>query len=91
MATQKRFPTMKLPKPIIAIHNSIDAIEKAKKIRAAQAELIETEKTRIARLCKKNKAKLGKLPNGGILYVLNGYRVEICDVEKITATIEKES
>jgi len=88
---QTRFKTMKLPKPIIAIHQAVDNIDKLKRKRAALAEEILGEKTRITRLMKRNKKKLGALPNDGILYLLGGYRVELFNDEKLTTKRLQES
>ena len=91
LTSQTRFPTMKLPKAIVSIHNAIDAIEAAKKKRAALADTISDKKAALARLLKKNRKNLGVLPNKGIYYKFNGYVCQLTDDEKITVKIEAEA
>ena len=89
--TTDRFPTMKLPKPIVTIHNAVDEMEKAKKRRAKDADIIKNEKAKLAKLLRRHKGKLAVMKNGAILYRLCGYRVIVSENEKVEATIEKES
>jgi len=91
MSGQERFKTMKLPRAIVAIHNAMDDIEKAKKKRAALGEMIQTKKQTIAGLMRKNRSKLGVLPRKGILYKFNGYECQLTADEKVTTKISSES
>lgn len=98
MSTQKgttpRFPTMKLPKPIVSIQNAVDAIERAKKKRAALKEEIDKHNANLITLCRRHAKKLAKMKINGedaILYRMCGYRVLVSKQDKVDATIEKES
>lgn len=81
---QKRLPGQELPKAIIGIHNAVDARERAKVRRTKVSLEIEQLEGKIAKLMKENKARLGRTSAGGILYNLNGYRVEMHDKEKLS-------
>jgi hypothetical protein len=76
---------MALPPTIVALQNAVDARDRLLARRSKINDDIKDVEHKIVGVMVRNKAKLGRLPNKGILYKLNGYRVEVFDKQVLKA------
>ncbi len=88
MSKQRRFSSMKLPRPIVSIHNAFDDWERAKKRRTTANKKVAETQAKLADVMKRHKDKLQPIGKGttagSFLYKLCGYRI----VLKRSETVE---
>ncbi len=82
---QARLKGMALPPTIVALQNAVDDRDRLLSKRAKVGDEIKDVDHKIVGIMVRNRGKLGRLPNKGILYKLNGYRVEVYDKQVLKA------
>lgn len=73
----------------MSLQNKVDELERLKSRKSKLSDEIKDTEAAIVRNMIRNKKKLGKLPNGGILYKLNGYGIELFDKQVVKAVREQ--
>ncbi len=79
MPRARRLPGVELPPTLVSLQNAADDLDRLKGKRSKIADEIKGTEGKIIRIMVKHRDKLAKLPNKGILYKMNGYRIECSD------------
>lgn len=83
MPRARRLPGVELPPTLVSLQNAADDLDRLKGKRSKIADEIKDTEGKIIRIMVKHQGKLAKLPNKGILYRLNGYRIEVFDKQVV--------